>query len=245
MNPSESSSAALDGRRAVVTGATRGIGWAIAERLTAEGATVLVTGTQPDGAGPAGTDYHAVDFTNDVATAAFADRLRSEAPDILINNAGLNRNNPIANISLDDFDDIHRINVRAPVQLIQAAIPGMRDRGWGRIVNLCSIWSKVARAGRASYAASKFGLDGFTVAVAAEAAADGVLINAISPGFIDTELTRRTVSAEQLEKLIADVPAGRLGQPEEIAAFVVWLAGPENTYISGQNIAIDGGFTRS
>lgn len=245
MNASDSSSPGLAGRTAVVTGATRGIGWAIAERLTAEGAAVLITGTKPGGAGPAGTDYHAVDFTDDAATAAFADRLRADAPDILINNAGLNRNNPIADISLDDFDDIHRINLRAPVQLIQAAMPGMRGRGWGRIVNLCSIWSKVARVGRASYAASKFGLDGFTVAVAAEAAADGVLINAISPGFIDTELTRRTVSAEQLEKLIADVPAGRLGQPAEIAAFVAWLAGPENTYISGQNIAIDGGFTRS
>lgn len=236
---------ALTGRKAIVTGATRGIGWAIAERLMAEGADVLITGTKPDGTGPAGARYHAVDFTDDAATAAFADMIRTDTPDILVNNAGLNRNNPVDRISLDDFDDIHRINLRAPVQLIQAALPAMRDRGWGRIVNLCSIWSKVARTGRASYAASKFGLDGFTVAVAAEVAAQGVLINAISPGFIDTELTRRTVSADQLEKLIADVPAGRLGQPDEIAAFVAWLAGPENTYISGQNIAIDGGFTRS
>ena len=236
---------ALTGRKAIVTGATRGIGWAIAERLMAEGADVLITGTKPGGAGPAGVRYHAVDFTDDAATAAFADMIRTDTPDILVNNAGLNRNNPVDRMSLDDFDDIHRINLRAPVQLIQAALPAMREKGWGRIVNLCSIWSKVARTGRASYAASKFGLDGFTVAVAAEAAAQGVLINAISPGFIDTELTRRTVSADQLEKLITDVPAGRLGQPDEIAAFVAWLAGPENTYISGQNIAIDGGFTRS
>ena len=236
---------ALTGRKAIVTGATRGIGWAIAERLMAEGADVLITGTKPNGIGPAGARYHAVDFTDDAATAAFADMIRTDTPDILVNNAGLNRNKPVDRISLDDFDDIHRINLRAPVQLIQAALPAMREKGWGRVVNLCSIWSKVARTGRASYAASKFGLDGFTVAVAAEAAAQGVLINAISPGFIDTELTRRTVSADQLEKLITDVPAGRLGQPDEIAAFVAWLAGPENTYISGQNIAIDGGFTRS
>lgn len=245
MERSVSAPGALTGRTAIVTGATRGIGWAIAERLMAEGADVLITGTKPDGTGPAGARYHAVDFTDDAATAAFADMIRTDTPDILVNNAGLNRNNPVDRISLDDFDDIHRINLRAPVQLIQAALPEMREKGWGRIVNLCSIWSKVARTGRASYASSKFGLDGFTVAVAAEAAAHGVLINAISPGFIDTELTRRTVSADQLEKLIADVPAGRLGQPEEIAAFVAWLAGPENTYISGQNIAIDGGFTRS
>ena len=234
----------LSGKTAVVTGGTRGIGFAIAERLVADGADVLVTGTAPDGGGPAGTRYRAADFTDAEATDALADTLRAAAPDILINNAGINRNTPFADIPAADFDDIQRINLRAPFLLIQAVLPGMRERSWGRIVNICSIWSKVVRPGRASYAASKFGLEGITAAVAAEAAADGVLVNAVSPGFIDTELTRRTVAPEQLEKLIADVPAARLGTPEEIARFVAWLAGPENTYISGQNIAIDGGFTR-
>ena len=234
----------LTGRSALVTGGTRGIGWTIAERLLADGAEVTVTGTLAGGGGPVGSQYKAVNFTDDDATEAFADEVGANPPDILINNAGLNRNAPAAEIDMADFDDIHRINLRAPVRLIRAVLPGMCDRGWGRIVNLCSIWSKVARPGRGSYAASKFGLDGFTAAVAAEVACDGVLVNAISPGFIDTELTRKTVSPEQLEKLLADVPAGRLGQPEEIAAFVAWLVSPENTYISGQNIAIDGGFTR-
>ena len=234
----------LAGKVAVVTGATRGIGRAIAARLTAEGADVMATGTTADGAGPEGTRYRQVDFLDEDSTARLADALRAAPPDILINNAGLNRNAPFADIDLDDFDAIQRINLRGPMRLMQAALPGMRARGWGRIVNICSVWSKVVRPGRASYAASKFGLDGVTAAIAAEAAVDGVLVNAVSPGFIDTELTRRTVAPEQLERLLADVPAGRLGTPAEIAAFVAWLAGPENTYISGQNIAIDGGFTR-
>ena len=237
-------SAPLSGRSAVVTGGTRGIGEAIAGRLRDDGADVMVTGTKPDGAGPAGTRYRAVDFTAAEAVDAFADELRRNAPDILVNNAGLNRNAPFADIDMNDFDAIHRINLRAPVALMKAVLPSMRERGWGRVVNIGSIWSKLARTGRASYAASKFGLDGATAAAAAEAACDGVLVNMVSPGVIDTELTRRTVDPARLEALLADVPAGRLGQPEEIAAFVAWLAGPENTFISGQNIAIDGGFTR-
>ena len=174
----------------------------------------------------------------------FAGVLSDDPPDILINNAGLNRNAPFAEIDLDDFDAIHLINLRAPVTLMQTVLPSMRQNKWGRVVNIGSIWSKLARTGRASYAASKFGLDGVTAATAAEAAADGVMINMVSPGIIDTELTRRTVDPDRLKALLADVPAGRLGQPQEIAAFVAWLAGPENTFISGQNIAIDGGFTR-
>ena len=234
----------LAARKALVTGGTRGIGWDIATRLRDDGADVTVTGTGPDGAGPKGTHYHAVDFTAETAVDAFADELRGNAPDILVNNAGLNRNAPFAEIDLDDFDAIHRINLRAPIALMQAVLPSMRQNNWGRVINIGSIWSKLARPGRASYAASKFGLDGITAAAAAEVAADGVLVNMVSPGIIDTELTRRTVDPERLKALLADVPAGRLGQPQEVAAFVAWLAGPENTFISGQNIAIDGGFTR-
>ena len=234
----------LAARKALVTGGSRGIGWKIAARLRDDGADVTVTGTGPNGARPDGTHYRAVDFTTESAVDAFVDALRGNAPDILINNAGVNRNAPFAEIDLDDFDAIHRINLRAPVALMQAVLPSMRQNKWGRVINIGSIWSKLARPGRASYAASKFGLDGITVAAAAEVAADGVLVNMVSPGIIDTELTRRTVDPERLKTLLADVPAGRLGQPQEIAAFVAWLAGPENTFISGQNIAIDGGFTR-
>ena len=121
----------------------------------------------------------------------------------------------------------------------------MRQRQWGRIVNVASIWSLRSIAGRAAYSASKFGLDGLTAAIAAEVAADGVLVNCVSPGFVDTELLRRMMPAEQIAALVAQVPMRRLARPEEIAAFVGWLAGPENTYISGQNLPIDGGYTRT
>lgn len=234
----------LAGRAAVVTGGTRGIGFEIASRLRDEGAAVTVTGTDTDGMGPEGTVYRPLDLTLDDAVDSFAATLRETGPDILVNNAGQNKNALFAEINLDDFDALHRINLRAPTVLIKAVLPKMRENNWGRIINIGSIWSKLARPGRASYAASKFGLDGITAAAAAEVASDGIMINMVSPGIIDTELTRQTVDPEKLKILLQDVPAGRLGRPEEIAKFVAWLAGPDNTFISGQNIAIDGGFTR-
>jgi 3-oxoacyl-[acyl-carrier protein] reductase len=234
----------LAGRLAVVTGVTRGIGAAIAMRLHADGARVIGTGTKPNGTAPEGCEYRSVDFRDVAATEAFADSLAHDRPDILVNNAGTNRNAPFESIETSDFEALHRINVVAPLILCRAVLPSMRRKRWGRVVNICSIWSKVSRPGRASYSASKFGLDGMTAALAAEVAADGVLVNAVSPGFTDTELTRRTVSPEAIAALVSEVPARRLARPDEIAAFIAWLVGPENTYISGQNIAIDGGFTR-
>jgi len=235
---------ALDGRLAVVTGATRGIGLAIAERLLSDGAKVVATGRAGEARGPVGSRYMAVDFDDADAVENFARSLADLGPDVLINNAGINKVSPFAAIERADFDRIHRVNLAVPFRLCQAVLPGMRSKGWGRIVSISSVWGKVSRAGRASYSASKFGLDGMTAALAAEAAGDGVLVNCVAPGFTDTELTRRVLGEAGIEALVAQVPAGRLARPEEIASFVAWLAGPENTYISGQNIAIDGGFTR-
>jgi 3-oxoacyl-[acyl-carrier protein] reductase len=234
----------LQTKHAVVTGATRGIGFAIAQRLLTDGANVIATGTRPGGSGPDGAEYATVDFTDDVALARFADDLSKRKPDILINNAGINIVSDFADIDSDDFERMHRINLAAPMRLCRAVLPSMRAKKWGRIVNISSIWGKIAREGRASYAATKFGIDGLTVALAAEAAADGILANCVAPGFIDTELTRRNLGADGIARLIKEVPCGRLGQPHEIAALVAWLASAENSYVSGQNIAIDGGFTR-
>jgi len=235
----------LVGRRAVVTGGTRGIGHAIACRLIANGATVTITGTKEEPANlPESAAYNAVDFSDRQATLDFAQRLRSTAPDILVNNAGINRNAPFADINLEVFEEIHQINVSAPLLLSQAVLGPMRESGWGRILNISSIWGKVSREGRAAYSASKFALDGITVALAAEVAPDGILCNCLAPGFVDTDLTRQTLGPEGIAKVVSQVPAGRLGTPEEIAEFAAWLVSPANSYVTGQNIAIDGGFTR-
>jgi NAD(P)-dependent dehydrogenase (short-subunit alcohol dehydrogenase family) len=231
-------------RRALVTGGTRGIGQAIASRLRRDGVAVTVTGTRPDGQAPEGCAYLACDFSDTPATEAFAARVAGQGFDILVNNAGINKLSPFAEIELADFELLQRINVTAPMLLARAVVPGMRARKWGRIINVGSIWSIISKAQRGSYTASKFALDGLTAALAAEVAMDDVLVNTVAPGFIDTELTRRMLGEEGMRQLTASVPMRRAGRPEEIAAFVAWLAGPENTFISGQCLAIDGGFTR-
>ena len=237
--------APLAGRRALVTGGTRGIGAAVAERLTADGAEVVVTGTRDDGSGPAGCGYRAVDFDDLAATERFAAEAAELELDILVNNAGVNKIAPFAEIDPADFDWIQRVNVRAPFLICRAVVPGMRQRGWGRIVNVSSIWGVISREQRGAYSASKFALDGMTAALAAEVAAAGVLANCVSPGFIDTDLTRTVLGEDGIAEVTAQVPARRLGTPAEVAALVAWLVGAENTYVTGQNVLIDGGFSRT
>ena len=234
----------LSGRSALVTGGTRGIGAAIADRLLAEGAVVTVTGTSRGGAGPAGTAFRAVDFTDIEATEQFVAEVAALDFDILVNNAGINKIGPFADIDPQDFDRIQRVNVRAPFRLCQAVIPHMREQAWGRIVTVSSIFGVISREYRAPYSASKFAVDGMTVALAAEVAQNGILANCVAPGFIDTDLTRNVLGEQGMAELASRVPARRLGLAEEVAALVVWLCSPENSYVSGQNLIIDGGFAR-
>lgn len=238
------SAVSLEGRRAVVTGATRGIGHAIATRLRDDGAEILATGTSADGSGPAGCAYHPVDFTDLESTRVFCRGVEDFAPLILVNNAGVSKPELFAEISPEEFQRVQDINLRGTLMTTQAALPAMRAAGWGRIVSLGSIRQQISLPGRASYSAAKAGVDGLTIGLAAEVAKDGILANVVAPGYIDTEMTASMYSPDRIAALEASLPIGRLAKPEEIAAFVAWLAGPENTYISGQTLFIDGGITR-
>jgi NAD(P)-dependent dehydrogenase (short-subunit alcohol dehydrogenase family) len=233
----------FENKTVFITGATRGIGEAVARAFRSAGARVVGTGTQGDAEG-AFDEYVQADFCDVEQIRVCADSVRRFEPDVLINNAGINKNLPFIEIDPQDFQRIQNVNVFAPLSLCQAAIPGMRRKGWGRIVNISSIWGKVSKEHRASYSASKFALDGMTLALAAEHAADGILANCVAPGFTDTELTHKMLGDEGIRQILSTVPIRRMANVDEIARFVVWLGSPENTYITGQNIAIDGGFSR-
>lgn len=234
----------MTGKTALVTGGTRGIGAAIAKELYDSGASIIITGTNSNHVPLKGYSFFCVDFSNKEGLYEFVNIVQEKQIDILINNAGINKISPISEIPVNDFEKVQQVNVTAPFMLCQAVLPGMRDRGWGRIVNISSIWGKISKAYRAPYSASKFAIDGLTAAISAEVASEGVLVNSVAPGFIDTELTRKVLGVDGMNKIALQVPAKRVGTTEEVAKFVAWLASPDNTYISGQNIAIDGGFTR-
>ncbi len=236
----------LADKKVVVTGATRGIGCAIAKAFREEGAWVIGTGSsEASESNEAYNQYFRADFTDLEQVRACADFVRREEPDVLVNNAGINKIARFIEIDLEDFLRIQQVNVVAPLMLCQAAIPGMKRRRWGRIIGLSSIWGKISKEYRSSYSASKFALDGMMLALAIEHGADGILANCVAPGFVDTELTRRVLGEEEIKRLVSTVPARRMADVGEIARFVVWLGSPDNTYVTGQNIAIDGGFSRA
>lgn len=236
----------FEGKIALVTGGTRGIGRAIAEKLNDLGAEVIVTGR-----GPMCTDnlgmlrYLSADFSKKDKLISFCDQLASMSDlDIVVNNAGINHIDRIEDYPVDRFEEVMAINYSAVYHISQAAAKSMLASGReGRIVNIGSIWATQTREGRSAYCASKAGVTGMTRAIATDLAPKGILVNTLSPGFVQTELTERTMGAEAISEVSKQIPLGRLASPEEIAEVVAFLASSSNTYLTGQNIVVDGGFT--
>ena len=242
----------LTGRTALVTGSTRGIGRAIAETLTEAGARVAVVGRDPAKA----TEVAAVvggsaqgfgaDVSDPASVVALVEAVESAYGqiDILVNNAGLTRDNILFRIKDDDWDMVLDANLRGAFIAIRAASRGMMKRRWGRIINIASIVGITGNKGQANYAASKAGLIGLTKSVAKELGSRNILVNAVAPGFIETDMTR-SLGEAQSAALLAQIPLGRLGQASEVAHAVAFLASPEASYITGTELHVNGGMSMS
>lgn len=214
----------------LMTGASRGIGKAIFEKFTSEGYCVVApTREQLDLSEPSSIDD-------------FVGKNKDMSIDIIVNCAGINPVAYIEDIEDIDFDKTMQVNIKAPLKLIQGFVGGMKSRGYGRIVNISSIWGVVSKEKRTTYSVSKNGIHGITNALAVELGEYNILINSVCPGFTNTELTLQNVSPIEAAKLCEQIPLGRFAEPSEIAELVLFLCSSKNTYITGQKIVIDGGF---
>jgi 3-oxoacyl-[acyl-carrier protein] reductase len=214
----------------LITGASRGIGKACAELFLAHGFSVLAPSRKE-------LDLLSPKSINDYVTSL------TQPIDVLINNAGVN---PLAHIGEIDFEKAHQLidtNFWAPIILIDLLAPKMRDRGYGRIVNVSSIWSGVSKAGRSIYASSKSAINSFTRTAAVEFACSNVLINAVAPGYVNTELTKINNTSNQIEVIKSNTPINRLAEPSEIAELIYFLASEKNSFVTGQTIFADGGYS--
>jgi 3-oxoacyl-[acyl-carrier protein] reductase len=242
------------GKTALITGATRGIGKTIADCFYEAGANLILTGTKQSETdhlnkinrdnGINNIKYIQADFSNTESTNNFLESISRYAQiDICVNNAGVNKINNFVDTTFDDFNWINTINLNVPYQILKVVGPKMLENNYGRVVNIASIWSVVTRPGRSIYTTSKNALVGLTKTLAVEWASKNVLVNAVSPGFTLTELTKTTNTPEQLMEIEQIIPAKRLAEPIEMARTIAFLCSDLNTYLTGQNITIDGGYT--
>jgi len=235
------------GRVAVITGGTRGIGRAICESLKEEGYTVVANyGGNEEKAkaftAETGIATYKFDVGDHEATLEGCAKIEAEVGpiDVVVNNAGITRDGTLARMSFDDWNDVIRINLGGCFNMAKACFPGMRSRGWGRIINIGSVNGQAGQYGQVNYAAAKSGIHGFTKALAQEGARFGITVNAIAPGYIDTDMVA-AVPENVLEKIIAGIPVGRLGHAGEIARGVSFLASEDGAFVTGSTLSINGG----
>jgi len=234
-------------RVAIVTGGTRGIGRAICEQLKADGFSVVANYAGNSKAAQACEEELGIrcfkwDVGDHEATLAGCTKVAEEVGpvDIVVNNAGITRDGTLHKMSFEDWNEVMRINLGGCFNMTKACFPGMRTRGWGRIVNIGSINGQAGQYGQVNYAAAKSGIHGFTKALAQEGAKFGVTCNAIAPGYIDTDMVAAVPEAV-LEKIVAKIPVGRLGQASEIARGVSFLVSEEAGFVTGSTMSINGG----
>jgi len=241
----------LENEVALITGASRGIGNAIALALCDAGARVIGTATTAEGAAKLtatlashrGNGRGAVlDAGNPASVDALIGALEvaAEVPTILVNNAAITRDRLLLRMKPEDWDAVIATNLTAVYRLTRACMRGMIKARHGRIVNLTSVVGLTGNPGQANYAAAKAGVLGFTKSLAKEIASRGITVNAVAPGFIDTDMTR-ALSEEQRTALLGQIPMGRLGSPADVAAAVVFLVSPQASYITGETLHVNGG----
>jgi len=244
--------AGLDGKVAMVTGGTRGIGRGIAAALAAAGARVAVLGRDRSRAEAVATELGAgargfgCDVTSQASVEAAVAAIEKDlgGVDILVNNAGVTKDNVFLRLTDADWDTVLEANLKGAFRTIRAASRGMMKKRWGRIINVASVVGLIGNKGQANYAASKAGLIGLTKTIARELASRGITVNAVAPGYIATDMTA-SLTDEQRELLARQIPLERLGTPEDVAAAVLFLASHEAAYITGQVLAVDGGMVMS
>lgn len=234
----------------LITGATRGIGKITAGLFRQQGAKVIITGTGIECPGTLraewGDDFYYVqaDFSSKTGIQNFLSQLDNfQRIDVCVNNAGINRLSVIEDVADDDYEIMLSVNLHAPFSICRYMASRMRQQGYGRVVNIASIWSAITKSKRSVYTMSKNAIVGLTKTMAVEMAPFGITVNAVSPGFTMTELTRSTLSEEEMLTLSAQVPAQRFADPIEISNVILFLCSKENSYLTGQNIIVDGGFT--
>ncbi|MCH8321848.1 MAG: 3-oxoacyl-[acyl-carrier-protein] reductase [Proteobacteria bacterium] len=236
----------LKDKKALVTGATGALGEAIARALVKNGASVAISGTRIERLKGLAEEIGAIAIPANLSSMEDVDRLAAEAQqrlgglDILVNNAGITRDSLLVRMSEQDWQDVLKVNLEAAFRLSKACLRGMMKARFGRIISITSIVGVTGNPGQANYAASKAGLIGFSKSLAQEVASRGITVNCIAPGFIESPMTDG-LSDDQKAKLVAQIPLGRMGTPDEIAAGVLYLASDEASYITGQTLHINGG----
>jgi 3-oxoacyl-[acyl-carrier protein] reductase len=238
------------GQFVLITGSTRGIGKTTAEKFRSLGAYLIITGTSeecPESLKQEwgqGFSYLCADFTKKTGIHKFLEELaKFSRIDVCVNNAGINRLDFLDDIKDEDYEAMLSINLNAPLMISRQIAGLMKKQGYGRIVNIASIWGTITKPKRTLYSVTKNAIVGLSRSMAVELAEFGIMVNAVSPGFTMTELTIKNLSDSDIASLSQEVPARRFAEPSEISNVIVFLCSKENSYLTGQNIIVDGGFT--